>query len=77
MKNLHLQMILGYRPYITKRNSNLFSVVIVNGKFNAILPLKSFSCQFLVREDGDYTVHNFDPDVLVHWDNIEQVVNPN
>ncbi|EDV21591.1 uncharacterized protein TRIADDRAFT_59741 [Trichoplax adhaerens] len=31
------------------------------------------NCQFLVRADGDYALHNIDPDVLVQWDNIEQV----
>ncbi|GAU88902.1 hypothetical protein RvY_01518 [Ramazzottius varieornatus] len=31
------------------------------------------NCQFVVREDGDYAVHHVDPDVLVDWNNIEQI----
>ena len=36
--------------------------------------LSYFSCQFVVKEGGDYTVHSTDPDLLVEWNNIEQVV---
>ena len=36
--------------------------------------LFSFSCQFIVKEDGDYGVHTVDPDKLVDWDMIEQIV---
>lgn len=32
------------------------------------------SCQFVVSEDQDYTVHFADPDTLVNWDFVEQVV---
>ena len=32
------------------------------------------SCQFIVRDGADYTVHTADPDTLVSWDLIEQVV---
>jgi len=32
------------------------------------------SCQFVVRAGKDYTVHAIDPDTLVDWDLIEQVV---
>ena len=32
------------------------------------------SFQFVVCDSGDYTVHAMDPDVLVEWDLIEQVV---
>lgn len=31
------------------------------------------NCQFVVKEGGDYSVHLMNPDVLVHWDAIEQV----
>ncbi|XP_077622169.1 E3 ubiquitin-protein ligase RNF10 [Crocuta crocuta] len=31
------------------------------------------SCQFVVSEDQDYTVHFADPDTLVNWDFVEQV----
>ncbi|KAK3589143.1 hypothetical protein CHS0354_017110 [Potamilus streckersoni] len=31
------------------------------------------NCQFVVKEDGDYSVHYMDPDVLVKWEAIEQV----
>ena len=34
------------------------------------------SFQFVVCDSGDYTVHAMDPDVLVEWDLIEQVVRP-
>lgn len=33
-----------------------------------------FSCQFVVRESGDYLLQATDPDALVDWDVIEQVV---
>ena len=33
-----------------------------------------FSCQFVVKEDGDYTIHNLDPDKLVEWDSVELIV---
>lgn len=33
-----------------------------------------FSCQFVVKEDGDYTIHNIDPDKLVEWDSVELIV---
>lgn len=32
------------------------------------------SCQFVVKDTGDYAVHLMDPDVLVDWDKVEQVV---
>jgi len=32
------------------------------------------SCQFVVRDGYDYAVHAVDPDTLVEWDRIEQVV---
>ena len=32
------------------------------------------SCQFVVRDGIDYSVHAADPDTLVDWDLIEQVV---
>jgi len=32
------------------------------------------SCQFVVRDGCDYSVHAVDPDTLVEWDHIEQVV---
>jgi hypothetical protein len=32
-----------------------------------------FSCQFVVKEDGDYTIHNIDPDKLVEWDSVERL----
>ena len=39
--------------------------------------LSLFSCQFVVKESADYSVNAVDPDVLVDWDLIEQVVNTN
>lgn len=32
------------------------------------------SCQFVVSEDQDYAAHFADPDTLVNWDFVEQVV---
>jgi len=31
------------------------------------------NCQFIVKEDGDYSLHTVDPDKLVDWDMIEQI----
>ncbi|XP_015678094.1 RING finger protein 10 [Protobothrops mucrosquamatus] len=31
------------------------------------------NCQFVVRDDQDYTVHFTDPDTLVNWDFVQQV----
>lgn len=36
--------------------------------------LDLISFQFVVSDSGDYTIHAMDPDVLVEWDLIEQVV---
>ena len=36
-----------------------------------------YSCQFIVKEDGDYSLHTVDPDKLVDWDMIEQIVRAN
>ena len=33
-----------------------------------------FSCQFVVSEGNNYSAHVADPDTLVDWDFIEQVV---
>ena len=33
-----------------------------------------FSCQFVVKADGDYTIHLTEPDVIVQWEQIEQIV---
>lgn len=32
------------------------------------------SCQFVVKADGDYSVYLADPDLLVQWESIEQIV---
>lgn len=32
------------------------------------------NCQFVVKSSGDYSIHLTDPDLLVNWDLIEQVV---
>lgn len=34
----------------------------------------SSSCQFVVAASGDYSIHSGDPDRLVDWEKIEQVV---
>ena len=33
-----------------------------------------YSCQFVVRDGEDYSVHLMDPDILVKWETVEQVV---
>lgn len=33
-----------------------------------------FSCQFVVSDDQDYKAHFTDPDTLVNWDCVQQVV---
>jgi len=35
------------------------------------------SCQFVVRHGHDYAVHAINPDTLVEWGHIEQVVSIN
>jgi hypothetical protein len=42
------------------------------GDFHSLLAISS--CQFVVSEDQDYTAHFADPDTLVNWDFVEQVV---
>lgn len=32
------------------------------------------SCQFVVTDDQDYKAHITDPDTLVNWDCVQQVV---
>lgn len=36
--------------------------------------LHVFSCQFVIKEGGDYAVNCVNPDVIVDWDLIKQVV---
>lgn len=36
--------------------------------------LRCYSCQFIVQESGDYKQYMNNPDALVKWDLIEQVV---
>lgn len=33
-----------------------------------------FSCQFVARDDGNYSVHEKNPDILVEWALIEEIV---
>lgn len=33
-----------------------------------------FSCQFVVTDEQDYKAHFTDPDTLVNWDCVQQVV---
>lgn len=33
-----------------------------------------FSCQFVVNDEQDYKAHFTDPDTLVNWDCVQQVV---
>ncbi len=31
------------------------------------------SCQFVVKNNGDYSIHMANPDVLVEWNKIEEI----
>lgn len=31
------------------------------------------NCQFVVKEEGDYSIHGTDPDILVDWDLVEEI----
>lgn len=35
-----------------------------------------YSCQFVVKEDGDYRANILDPDVPIKWEQIEEIVSP-
>ena len=48
-------------------------LVILTDCFLAVFPA-ACSCQFVVSEDQDYAAHFADPDTLVNWDFVEQVV---
>lgn len=53
------------------------SLVYIFVNWKGLLPdffLDLISFQFVVSDSGDYTIHAMDPDVLVEWDLIEQVV---
>lgn len=32
------------------------------------------SCQFVVKEDGDYKANLLDPDIPMKWDQLEEIV---
>lgn len=34
------------------------------------------NCQFVVKEDGDYSIHTTDPDILVDWELVEEILLP-
>ena len=45
-------------------------------KMSSFMSFVYFSCQFVVKDGQDYSVHLMDPDVLVKWESVEQVVSP-
>ena len=45
-------------------------------KMSCFISFVYFSCQFVVKDGQDYSVHLMDPDVLVKWESVEQVVSP-
>ena len=47
--------------------------IISGPKYNKEQYLQA-NCQFVVKSSGDYSVHLADPDTIVNWDLIEQVV---
>lgn len=42
--------------------------------FRDVIKLVCCSCQFVVAESKDYSVHLADPDLMVEWENIEEIV---
>lgn len=65
-----------YKP--SKCNGNpiiLFIIIIFKNQcvvLNIVFII--FSCQFIVREGEDYSICLKNPDALVEWDYIEQIV---
>ena len=51
--------------------------VCLFGNVVILCPPDTCSCQFVVGESGDYSVNAMDPDVLVDWNLVEQVVSVN
>ena len=49
-------------------------LINTNSKIHLYCTFFHFSCQFVVKADGDYTVYLADPDLLVPWESIEQIV---
>ena len=47
--------------------------IISGPKYNKEQYLQA-NCQFVVKSSGDYSAHLADPDTIVNWDLIEQVV---
>ena len=41
--------------------------------FYSLKRILFLSCQFVVKDSGDYSVHLADPDLLVEWDKIEEI----
>ena len=60
-----------YQTFIRKLNE--FQIKRFSFCFNNFF-FSFFSCQFIVKEDADYTPHLADPDLLVDWNAIEQIV---
>lgn len=56
-----------------KSGSNHFFRKSSGPKYNKEQYLQA-NCQFVVKSSGDYSVHLADPDTIVNWDLIEQVV---
>ncbi|XP_063972556.1 E3 ubiquitin-protein ligase RNF10 [Diachasmimorpha longicaudata] len=53
-------------------NNNRWLPSVQRHKYNKELFLQA-NCQFVVRSDGDYSIHLIDPDTLVDWKLIEQI----
>lgn len=67
-----LTVIEGHTRILTK--NYFFKPSMLRMTFRIINFSWHHSCQFLVRDDEDYSKHATDPDLLVDWDCIEQVV---
>ena len=63
-----------YHPKKKKTMNNFYIKILCGTCMPSNLFTSSSSCQFVVSASGDYSIHSGDPDRLVDWDKIEQVV---
>lgn len=72
------ELVLYYNTaFLTQSLKPMFFIALVpvSSSFsNLYFFLSSPSCQFVVIDDQDYQGHFTDPDTLVDWDCVQQVV---
>jgi hypothetical protein len=66
---------MSYRKTTTSFDANA-KERFVNAKYVTLKRLTLDSFRFIVRDDGDYTAHLTDPDALVQWKSVVQVILP-